>query len=57
MIPEMLYLKGFAGIRAGLNREELSLDLVALAGDAELVAFVGPNGAGKSTVDNLQPLC
>jgi exonuclease SbcC len=56
MIPETLYLKGFAGIRAGLNRDELSLDLVALAGDAELVAFVGPNGAGKTTVmDNLQP--
>ena len=34
MIPETLYLKGFAGIRAGLNRDELSLDLVQLAGDA-----------------------
>ena len=56
MIPETLYLKGFAGIRAGLNRDELSLDLVQLAGDAELVAFAGPNGIGKTTVmDNLQP--
>ncbi len=56
MIPETLYLKGFAGIRAGLNRDELSLDLVQLAGVAELVAFAGPNGAGKTTVmDNLQP--
>ena len=56
MIPERLYLKGFAGIRAGLGRDELSLDLVQLAGDAELVAFAGPNGTGKTTVlDSLQP--
>ena len=56
MIPETLHLKGFAGIRAGLGRDELSLDLVQLAGDAELVAFAGPNGTGKTTVmDNLQP--
>lgn len=56
MIPEALYLKGFAGIRAGLNRDELSLDLARLADDARLVALAGPNGAGKTTVmDNLQP--
>ncbi len=56
MIPETLYLKGFAGIRAGLNRDELSLDLTQLVGDARLVAFSGPNGTGKTTVmDNLQP--
>jgi exonuclease SbcC len=56
MIPETLFLKGFAGIRAGLNRDELSLDLTQLAGDAQLVAFSGPNGTGKTTVmDNLQP--
>ncbi len=56
MIPETLYLNGFAGIRAGLNRDELSLDLVQLAGDAELVAFAGPNGTGKTTVmDSLTP--
>lgn len=58
MIPETLYLKGFAGIRAGLNRDELTLDLRQLVGDAQLVAPSGPNGAGKTTVmDNLQPLC
>src|ERR1700682_3229140 len=56
MIPETLYLKGFAGIRAGLNRDELTLDLTQLVGDAQLVAFSGPNGTGKTTVmDNLQP--
>ena len=56
MIPETLRLKGFAGIRAGLDRDELTLDLTRLAGDAQLVALCGPNGAGKTTVmDNLQP--
>jgi exonuclease SbcC len=56
MIPESLRLKGFAGIRAGLGLDELVLDLVHLAGDAQLVAFSGPNGTGKTTVmDNLQP--
>jgi exonuclease SbcC len=44
MIPETLHLKGFAGIRAGLKRDELTLDLAQLAGDAQLVAFAGPNG-------------
>jgi DNA repair protein SbcC/Rad50 len=54
--PETLYLKGFAGIRAGLNRDELTLDLTQLVGDAQLVALAGPNGTGKTTVmDNLQP--
>jgi len=56
MIPETLRLKGFAGIRAGLGRDELVLDFAKLAGDAQLVALSGPNGAGKTTVmDNLQP--
>ncbi len=56
MIPETLYLKGFAGIRAGLNRDELTLDVTQLVGDAQLVAFAGANGTGKTTVmDNLQP--
>jgi exonuclease SbcC len=56
MIPETVRLKGFAGIRAGLGRDDLALDLVQLAGDAQLVALSGPNGAGKTTVmDNLQP--
>jgi DNA repair protein SbcC/Rad50 len=55
MVPEQLYLKGFAGIRAGLKRDELTLDLGQLAGDASLVAIAGPNGTGKTTVmDNLK---
>jgi exonuclease SbcC len=56
MVPETLYLKGFAGIRAALNRDDLMLDVMQLVGDAQLVAFAGPNGTGKTTViDNLQP--
>ena len=56
MTPETLRLKGFAGIRAGLGRDELTLDLTRLVGDARLVALAGPNGTGKTTVmDNLQP--
>src|SRR5262245_26435899 len=56
MTPETLYLKGFAGIRAGLRRDEITLDLRTLAGNAQLVALDGPNGAGKSMLlDNLHP--
>src|SRR5437764_12185320 len=56
MIPETLHLKGFAGIRAGLKRDELTLDIAQLVGDAQLVALSGANGTGKTTVmDNLQP--
>jgi exonuclease SbcC len=58
MIPEKLTLKGFAGIRAGMKRDEFTLDLASLAGDAQLVALAGPNGTGKTTVmDSLTPLC
>ena len=56
MKPLRLRLKGLAGVRSGLGRDELELDLERLAGEAALVAIVGPNGAGKSTLlDNLQP--
>lgn len=56
MRPLKLTLTGFIGIRAGLGRDTITLDLEDLAGDAALVALVGPNGAGKSTVlDNLHP--
>jgi len=58
MRPLSLRLKGFRGIRDGLGRDELTLDLAALVGDASLVALVGSNGRGKTTVmDNLHPLC
>jgi len=55
--PETLKLKNFVGIKSGLGRDELTLDLTAMVpDDAELVAFVGPNGKGKSTIiDSLTP--
>jgi exonuclease SbcC len=54
--PLALTLSGFKGIKSGLGRDTLSLDLEALAGDASLVAIAGANGRGKSTVmDNLHP--
>ena len=56
MHPHWLRLKGFRGIRDGLGRDELILDLDQLAGDAALVAFAGANGRGKTTIlDNLHP--
>jgi exonuclease SbcC len=51
-----LTLKGFRGIRNGLNRERLSLDFERLADGAPLVAIAGAKGRGKSTVmDNMHP--
>lgn len=56
--PLSLTLKGFKGIRSGLGRDTITLDLEALVGDAQLVAIAGSNGRGKTTVmDNLHPLC
>lgn len=56
--PIALTLTGFKGIRSGLGRDTLRLDVEALAGDATLVAIAGANGRGKTTVmDNLHPLC
>ena len=56
--PMVLTLSGFKGIRSGLGRNTLRLDLEALAGEATLVAIAGANGRGKTTVmDNLHPLC
>lgn len=59
MRPVSLTLTGFCGIRAGLGRETLHVDLHALPEDAHLVAIAGANGRGKSTLmDNLHPyLC
>lgn len=56
MQPVKLTLKGFRGIRDGLGRDEITLDLECAAGDAQLVAIAGANGRGKTTVmDNLHP--
>jgi exonuclease SbcC len=56
MRPLALRLKGFRGVRDGLGRDEVTLDLAALVGEAPLVALVGANGRGKTTVmDNLHP--
>jgi DNA repair protein SbcC/Rad50 len=54
--PLSLTLRGFKGIRSGLGRDAITLDLEALVGDAQLVAIAGSNGRGKTTVmDNLHP--
>lgn len=53
MKPLSLTLTGFIGIRSGLNRETITLDLENRHG---LVALVGENGMGKTTVlDSLHP--
>ena len=43
--PLSLTLKGFKGIRSGLGRDAITLDLEALVGDAQLVAIAGSNGS------------
>ena len=39
--PLSLTLKGFKGIRSGLGRDAITLDLEALVGDDQLVAIAG----------------
>ncbi|MEQ1806004.1 MAG: DNA repair protein [Burkholderiaceae bacterium] len=54
--PLVLTLTGFKGIRSGLGRETVTLDLEALVGDGTLVAIAGANGRGKTTLlENLHP--
>ncbi|EIM98679.1 putative ATPase involved in DNA repair [Paraburkholderia hospita] len=54
MRPLKLTLEGFYGVRDGMKRESITLDLEALPDG--LIALVGPNGAGKTTIiDNLHP--
>ncbi|KUE86368.1 MULTISPECIES: AAA family ATPase [Cupriavidus] len=54
MRPLKLTLAGFHGIRDGMHRDSVTVDLTDLP--AGLIAIVGPNGAGKTTImDNLHP--
>ncbi|WP_439673148.1 Nuclease SbcCD subunit C (plasmid) [Cupriavidus necator] len=54
MRPLKLMLTGFYGVRDGMKRDSVTLDLTTLPGG--LIALVGPNGAGKTTImDNLHP--
>ncbi|MEN7527604.1 MULTISPECIES: AAA family ATPase [unclassified Cupriavidus] len=54
MRPLKLTLAGFHGIRDGMHRDSVTVDLSTLPGG--LIALVGPNGAGKTTImDNLHP--
>lgn len=53
MTPLTLTLTGAIGIRCGLGRETLSIDLTTLPEDALSVAIKGDNGMGKSTLLNI----
>src|ERR1700688_1168629 len=54
MRPLKLTLEGFYGVRDGMHRDSLILDLESLP--EGLIALTGPNGAGKTTImDNLHP--
>jgi exonuclease SbcC len=54
MRPLKLTLEGFYGVRDGMHRDSLTLDLESLP--EGLIALTGPNGAGKTTImDNLHP--
>ncbi|SPS02219.1 AAA family ATPase [Cupriavidus taiwanensis] len=54
MRPLKLTLAGFHGIRDGMQRDSVTVDLSSVP--AGLIAIVGPNGAGKTTImDNLHP--
>jgi exonuclease SbcC len=54
MRPLTLTLEGFTGVRDGMKRESVTLELQAMP--MGLVALKGANGAGKSTLmDNLHP--
>ncbi|MGB9808437.1 MAG: hypothetical protein ACPLSA_00120, partial [Caldanaerobacter sp.] len=53
MKPLYLKLKGFKGIKYGLGKDALELDLRGYSGE---VCLAGPNGSGKSTVlQNMHP--
>lgn len=53
MTPLSFTLTGAHGIRAGLGRETLTIDLSEIPDEALTVAIRGDNGMGKSTILNL----
>lgn len=53
MIPLTVTMTGAIGIRAGLKRESITIDLESVPDDAVSVAIRGDNGMGKSTLLNL----
>lgn len=56
MKPIAITLEGFIGIRSGMGKDSVTLDLTSIPDEAQLVAIVGPNGGAKTTIlDNLHP--
>lgn len=53
MIPLKTTLTGAIGVRAGLGRDTLTIDLTEIPSDARSIAIKGDNGTGKSTLLNL----
>jgi len=54
LTPLYIKLRGFKGIKSGLGKDEIELDLSKISG--QLVVIKGRNGCGKSTlIDNLHP--
>lgn len=56
MKPLELTLEGFWGVRSGLGKDSITINLREVPESAHLVALVGPNGTSKTTIlDNLHP--
>lgn len=54
MNPLSLTLKGYKGIKAGLGRDEITVNFETIQG--QLIAIAGSNGTGKTTLlDNMHP--
>ena len=54
MIPLKLTLRGFKGIKSGLNKDQITIDFSSLPEGR--IAIAGPNGKGKSTIlQNMHP--
>ena len=53
MIPQQFTLSGALGIKAGLNRDSITMDFSSIPSEAVTIALRGDNGQGKSTIMNL----